>query len=118
MDSFKTKYPALAALIAILASEAKIIEAPGESIAQKGANEIGELPALIAFLPQVGLLGAEIKAIEATPTDLFGAAELIVTDLSFTSEKAQSIIALIFPYAQKLAGLIPDTKALIAAIKA
>jgi hypothetical protein len=118
MNSFQTTYPALYALINLLAGVAKGMAVQGETLVQKLEGEAMELPSLVSFLPLAGSIGAEIEAIKSSPGDIVGAAECLVTDLAFTSAKAQAVINAAFPLANSIAALVPQVTAVVAAIKA
>ncbi len=113
---FATKYPSFAALLALLAGAGKVLAVQGESLIQKLEGEAVELPSLLAFLPQAGSLGSEIVAIKGNTADIEAAAEYAVTQLAFSSEKAQAIIAAAFPVAETAVTLLGQVKTLVAAI--
>lgn len=118
MTNFASKYPALAALIGLVSNFGKDMAVQNETVIQKLEGSISLVPSILAFIPQASLLGAEVSALKASPTDLVSGAELLVTDLAFTSEKAQAIITAAFPLAESLAALVPQVGALTSAIKA
>lgn len=119
MTSFKQKYPAFAALLALAAAVAQDFAAPGLSLLQKLSGLAAIIPQVVGFLPLVGSIGSEIVAIKAAGVvDIEAAAELLVTDLAFSSDKAKAIVASAFPVAEQLAGLFAPVQSLIAAIKA
>jgi hypothetical protein len=105
---FNTKYPTIAALIALFADAAKIATKPGENVGQIITGEIVELPAILAFLPQAIKLSAELLAIKSQPSDIISAAETLVSDLSFSNEKSKEIIDAVFDDAEYLANMIPE----------
>lgn len=115
---FKDKFPASAAAILFLANVLKdgvAAMAPGESLLAKITGFGNLAPALVTLLPQIGGLGAEVKSF--TAGDDVAAAELLVTDLAFSSEKAQAVVAALFPVLEDLAALEPKIVALVDAIK-
>jgi hypothetical protein len=116
MGSFASKYPAIAALLAIMSSGVQSAEVPNETIVQKLEGSIGMIPQILAFIPQVSAIGSEIAALKSSPSELEAGAELLVSDLAFTSEKAKAIIAAVFPLADSLIALLPQVKALASAI--
>ena len=75
------------------------------------------VPQALAFFPQASLLGSELTALKANPIDLEAGAELLVTDLAFTSAKAKAIVSAAFPVAESLAAMVPQVQALITVIK-
>lgn len=117
MNAFSQKYPAFAALLNLLAVAAKDLVAPG-SLVGKLSSLVNEIAPIVAFMPQAGLLGAEVAALKASPQDIIMCGEALVADLAFSSGKAQAIIAAAFPVGEALAGLVPQIEALVAAIKA
>lgn len=116
MNSFSSKYPAFAALLMAFALEAKILT-DGNAWAVKLTEEAEEISPLSQFIPQANLLGAELAQLKASPEDMVSAAEALVTDLSFTSTKAEAIIAAAFPFAEQAAAMVPASQALIAAFQ-
>ena len=117
MNSFKSKFPAITALLLISAAFAQDFAAQGETVLQKLEGSVAIVPQVLAFVPQASQLGAEASALKASPTDIEAGVEVLVTDLAFSSTKAQAIIAAVFPLAESLAGLVPQAQALVAAIK-
>lgn len=118
MESFKSKYPAFVSLLALVSALAQDLSAQGESMVQKLEGSISLVPQALAFIPQASLLSAEVDALKASPADLEGGVELLITDLSFSSEKAKGIVSAAFPLAESLVSLVPQAQALVAAIKA
>jgi hypothetical protein len=118
METFAQKYPAFAALFGLVATIAQDAAAPGETALQKLEGAVNLVGPVISFLPQASLLSAELAALKESPSDIESAAEALVTDLAFSSEKAKSIIAAAFPLAEAVVALIPQAEALVAAIKA
>lgn len=118
MMNFAASYPAFAALLSLVANLVQDMEAPNETMLQKLEGSIGLVPVVLAFLPQASLLGPELVAIKASPLALEQGAELLVTDLAFSSAKAKAIIAAAFPVAEAIVGMVPGVQALAAAIKA
>jgi hypothetical protein len=116
MNPIQEKYPALFAFIGLLSAVAKDFGASG-TLLQRLVSLDNTIPQVTSFVPLAGQLGAEIAAIEKVPADLVEAAEIFVTDLSFSSAKAQAILAAAFPLANSLVGVVPEALALEAAIK-
>lgn len=114
---FASKYPAFAALLALLPPLLTDFEATGTSFVQKLEGAVVIVPGILAFIPQASQLGAEVAALKASPSDLEAGAELLVTDLAFSSTKAQAIITAAFPLAESLVALAPQISALVGAIK-
>lgn len=118
MSNFSSKYPAFAALLALLGgSVAKMVSASG-SIIQKLEGEAALLPQLISFVPQASLLATELAQLKQNPVDIEAAAETLVSDLAFSSSKAQAIVAAAFPVAESVANLVAPIENLVAALKA
>lgn len=117
MDSFKAKYVAFTALLLLIADIAKGMAVQGETLIQKIEGEAAALPDLMGFLPKAGSLGAELDMLKSSPDDMVVGAELLVTDLAFSSDKAKAIVAAAFPLAEKTVGMIGDVKALVTAIQ-
>jgi len=117
MDSFKSKYPAFTALLALAAALAQDVAAQGETVLQKLEGSIALVPQALAFMPMASGLGAEVAALKAAPTDIEAGVEVLITDLAFSSDKAKAIIAAAFPLAESLVGLVPQVESLVKAIK-
>jgi hypothetical protein len=117
MNAFKSKYPAFAALFAIVGSLGTIFAASGQSLVQKLSASAGLLPQVVSFAGLASALGSELAAIKVTPTDIEGGAELLITDFSFESAKAQAIIGALFPVAELIVGAVAPIEALVAAFK-
>jgi hypothetical protein len=115
---FNETYPTLSALIKMFADAAKIATAPGESTAQKIEGEMMVLPQLLAFIPNISKLSAEVAAIKAKPGDIIAAAEMLVTDLAFTNPKSQAIINAVFADIEYMMNGLPLIKTTIAAFQA
>ena len=118
MNTFGTKYPALASLILLVANLSKDFAQPNETDLQKIEGSFGLIPQILSFIPQSASLGTEIGAIKSSPEDMIAGVEMLVTDLSFTSEKATLIINAAFPLGEQIIALIPSFKNLSTAIKA
>lgn len=115
---FSSKFPASAALIMLIASAVKdSVKALGsdESLLQKLTEYSNLMPSVIGFIPQAGKIAAEVKSFEVA--DAVSAAEMLVAELSFSSDHAQKIVAAAFPILEDLAGMGPKVSALVAAIK-
>lgn len=118
MSNFSSKYPAFAALLGLLGgSVAKMVSTSG-SIVTKIEGEASLLPQLISFVPQASLLASELAVLKQNPADIEAAAELLVSDLAFSSSKAQVIVAAAFPVAESIANLVSPIESLVAAIEA
>lgn len=117
MEQFKSKFPAFTALLLFIAVLGKELS-EDESLLEKIKDSVVLVPQAFALIPQLARVDDEAKLIAADPQEVVFAAELLVTECGFSSTKAQDIIKLAFPYAEKVASLIPETKALIAAVKA
>lgn len=113
---FSTNYPAFAALLNLVAGLAKNLAVQNGSLVQKLESEASEVPALVAFLPLASQLGAEVQQLKSSPADIVGGVELLVSDLGFSSTKAQAVINAAFPLAQSIVGLVPQVQALVSAI--
>lgn len=116
---FGQKYPASAAFVLLIANilkDAASALQPGQSALQKIMGFENLAPALIGFLPQIGALAGEVK--QYSVGDDIAAAEMLVSDLAFSSDKAQKIVAALFPVMEELAALEPKVEALVAAIQA
>lgn len=115
---FPTKYPAFYALLALVAAAVK----DGVQVATGGGSLLQDVlalenlaPLLMQLYPVAGQIAAEAKAMSAA--DIEAAAEQLVTDLEFTSTKAQLVISKAFPLAETLASLVPQAQALVVAIQ-
>lgn len=117
MNSFKSNYPVFSALILLVADFAKNLAVQGESMLAKVEGEVTIVPSILSFIPQASGLGAEVDKLKASPTDCIGGVELLVTDLAFSSERAQAVMSAAFPLADSLVVLVPQVKALVVAIK-
>lgn len=117
MNSFKTKYPSFSALIALAASIAQDFTAGGLTLIQKLTGLAGLLPQVLAFIPLAGGLASELVALKAAPADIEAGAEVLVTDLAFSSVKAKAIVSSAFPVAEGIANLVSPAQSLIAAIR-
>jgi hypothetical protein len=117
MNSFKSKYPTFVAIIAIVAAFARDLTAGTETLVEKLENSITLIPQVLAVIPSIGSLGTELAALKGNVADLEAGAELLVTDLAFSSVKAQAIIAAAFPFAEGIVALVPSGTALVAAIR-
>jgi hypothetical protein len=113
---FAQKYPAFAALLALVGAVAQDAAVQGETVLQKLEASINLVPQALAFFPQVSALSSELAALKASPGDMEAAAEALVSDLAFSSAKAKAIIAAAFPLAESLVGLVPQVQALLAAV--
>lgn len=118
MNSFAQKYPSFAALLLIISNVARDLVVPNETLLQKLENSVSLVPQVLAFVPQASALGAEVSALKSVPADIEAAAEALVVDLAFSSDKAKAIIAASFPLAEQIVALIPSAQAVIAAVKA
>lgn len=119
MNPFQAKYPAFYALIGLVADAAKdtVAAAQGSgSFLQKLIGYETLVPELIALVPLAGQLTAEAQAMSVV--DMEAAAEVLVSDLAFSSAKAMAVIAAALPLAEQLAALVAPSEALVAAIKA
>lgn len=117
MNSFKTKYPAFAALLGLVSAFALDLVTENETLVQKLENSISLVPQVLAFLPQAGNLGQEVSLLKSNVADIEAAAETLVTDLAFSSVKAKAIVAAAFPFAEGIVALVPQGQALYTAIK-
>lgn len=118
MNSFKSKYPAFTALLALLGSIAVKAVKSGESLIQKIEDEATLLPQALAFYPSASALSAELAGIKASPTDMEGGIEVLVTDLSLSSDKAQALMPKVFVLAEKMAECVKPAEDVFAALKA
>lgn len=118
MTSFKQKYPAFAALLVIVGLLAQDFAAPGVTLVQKLTNLYNVVPAVMAFVPQIGALGAEISALKSSPTDIEAGGEVLVTDLGFSSAKGVAVIAAAFPVGEGVVALWSPIQNLISVAKA
>lgn len=118
MDQFKLKYPAFTALLFLVASLCQDFAAQGQTWLQKLESTYNLFPQIISFIKVAPGIAAEAIALGGSPTDIEAGAELLVTDLAFTSDKAKAIITAAFPLCEKLTGSIGDIQNLIAAFKA
>lgn len=118
MEDFKSKYPTFTLLFSLIALEAQNFSKPDQNLMQKIASEITILPQFLSFIPQASKLGAEAAVLKASPADMEAGAEILVSDLAFSSDKAKEIIAAAFPVAEDLIGLISKVETLAKAIKA
>lgn len=125
MNSFKTNFPVLTMLFALIGTEAQLLSAGNESWLQKLESEGALIPQLIPFMAQSGSLSAEIAKVKASPADIEAGVETLVTDFAFSSDKAKSIVESAFTFGEGLvaqiapiSALIKSGEALIAAIKA
>jgi hypothetical protein len=116
MNSFAQKYPAFAALLQLAATIAQDAAVQGESLVSKLESLANVAGPMIAFIPQASALSAELAQLKASPADIESAAEALVDDLDFSSDKAKAIIAAAFPVAESLVALIAPVQALIAVI--
>jgi hypothetical protein len=114
---FPTNYPSFAALLVLSATLGKDFAVQNETFVQKLEGAVNIVSPIITFLPQASSLGAELEKLKASAPDMEAAGEFLVTQLAFSSDKAQGIIKAAFPLAEGLVALIPQTQALLAAIK-
>ena len=115
----QSKYPAFYALIALVAAAAKDTSdavVSSSSLLSKVLEFENLVPLLMQLYPVAADIAVEAKAMSAQ--DIEAAAEQLVVDLEFSSDKAKAVIAAAFPLAESLAGLVPQVQALVAAIKA
>jgi hypothetical protein len=115
---FQTKYPALYALIALVAAAAVDSEQALSSSASLIAKLLGYenlIPEFVALAPQLGAISAEVKAM--SPQDIEQAAEALVADLAFSSDKAKAVIAASFSVVDWLIAGQAPVMALVSAIK-
>ena len=119
MNSFQSKYPAFYALIALVAMAAKdtanAVVSKDSVLAKLLAYE-NLVPLGMQLYPVAADIVAEAKAMQ--PVDMVAAAESLVTDLGFSSEKAQAVIQASFVVAEKAVDVVPAVQALVSAIKA
>lgn len=116
MDSFKSKYPAVVALFVLVAAFAKDLAVAGESVLQKVEGELALAPQILQFYPQASQLGPELTLIKESPTDIEAGIEVLVTDLAFSSEKAQAIITQSFAVGEWIVAGVAPLEGLKAAI--
>lgn len=117
---FSEKYPASAALILLIATSLKDAVAalqPGEAILEKISGFSNLAPGIISFIPLAGSLSAEMVALKLNMGDDVLAVEMLVSDLSFSSDKAKNVIAAAFPILENIAAMEPSVVALVAAVK-
>lgn len=115
---FKDKFPIFNSLLVIVASAVH----DTEKAIKDGGNALAAIldyedlaPELLAFLPHVSGINAEIKMMG--PADYAAAAEELVADLAIQNGSAQAIIRAAFPVVDKLAELEPLVMTLISQIK-
>lgn len=116
-QSFSQKFPATASLIKLIAGAMKDTVAalqPGESLLEKLSGYANLGPAMITFLPQSGSLSAEYAALSLS--DDVSAVEMLVTELSFSNDHAQKVIAAMFPVVEGVVAMEPKVKVLVDAI--
>jgi hypothetical protein len=119
VNNFKVKYPIFSSLMVLVSGFTTGLLVQGESLVQKVEGEMVLLPQVLAFLPKAGGLKAELDALKAAGApDIEAGAEVLVSDMAFSSAKAQGIIQAAFPVAESVAALEPQVLALVAAIKA
>jgi hypothetical protein len=114
MNSFKSKYPAFAALFALIGSVGQDLGASGESTGQKLSGLLALLPqglAFEAYASQVGTEYAAIKASSDEAAEIEGGVELLVTDFAFSAPQAQAKINECFALAEWLVSGIPVIEA-------
>lgn len=118
MNAFQSKYPTFTALLALIGAGAANMAAGGKTFIQKLESEASLLPQLMTFYPQASNLSAEITTLKSSPADIVGALEVLVTDLSFSSDRAKAIIPKAFAVAEWLAQGITPIEELVASVKA
>lgn len=114
---FKSKYPAMSALLALAAAVAQDFAASGLSLVQKLYGLAALVPQALTFVGMVGQIAGEVASLKASPVDIEAGAEVLVVDLALSSDKAKSIVAAAFPVAEKIAELVSPVQSLIAAVK-
>lgn len=114
------KKAALVAVIKLVADAAKDTAAaiqPGQALLSRLAGYGNLVLDVEALLPQIGDLKAELAGL--TPPDYVELAGVLVSDLAFSNEKAQGIVATALDLLGELAGpVMTKTLALVAAAKA
>lgn len=116
MNSFKTTYPAIAALLALIGTAVQNVAVQGETFLQKAEAELTLAPAILTFYPQAALLGPELALIKESPGDIEGGIELLVTDFAFSSPKAAAIIPQAFAVGEWIVAGVGPIKALKASL--
>jgi len=92
MESFKSKYVILTAALVLIASEFKIAFKPGENAVQKFIESGSLIPGLLPIVSNVGQLKSEIETLKGSVVDMEAGAEVLVTELAFSSDAAKAII--------------------------
>lgn len=118
MNSVKTNYPALTALLALVGGFAEDVSSSA-SLMAKLAGLANLLPGAITFEGLAAQLQPEIAAIEALDTAekavvAAGVVELLITDLGFSSPQAQKAQAAGFALAEWLVAGVPAIQAIVA----
>jgi hypothetical protein len=118
MGSFASKYPAFAALLALVGQGVQKMAATGETLIQKVEGEVVLIPGILGFISsgQGSLIGPEIAQLKASAPDAEAALEYAVDELDFTSEKATTVIPLAFAVGEWAAAGVAPIKALVAAL--
>lgn len=112
--TFKDDFPSFYELLAVLAELAKDAEhalKDAGGVIAKAMDFEPMVPEVLAFLPVVGGLSAEIK--KMGPVDYAHAAEELVAELAITNGSAQAVIRAAFPIVDDLAALAPKVVNLI-----
>jgi hypothetical protein len=122
MTEVKSKYPAIAALLSLFGTFAEDVSSSG-SLLQKLANLSNLIPGAVTLEGLASDLGPEFSAIKALPLaesiSVFeGCAELLVTDLAFSSSQAQAAQKAAFALGEWLVAGVPAIEAIIALKKA
>lgn len=122
MNSIKSNYPAIAALLALSATFAEDVTS-SESLLQKLASLTNLIPGAVTVESLSSQLGSEFSEIKALPlaeaASVFeGCAELLVSDLAFTAPEAQKAQQAAFALGEWLVAGIPAIEAIVALKKA
>lgn len=118
MGGFKTKYPVTTLLLALVGALVDDAAAAGQSVIQKLEDSISLVPQMLALAGQAGSLSGELSALKQSPVDIEAGAEVLIEDLDFSSAKAQSVMAALFPVGEGIVALVAPMQALVVALEA
>jgi hypothetical protein len=119
MESFKSKYPALTALLAIIGGSLAKLAAGGEGWLQKIESEAALAPQVLSFVTsgQAAALSSELGLVKQLVPDMEAGIELLVTDFALSSDKAKLLLPKAFAVAEWAVAGVAPIKDLVVALE-
>lgn len=120
MDSFKSKYPAFTALLALVGGALSKLAAPSVGILQKLESEVVLAPQVLQFVAsgQAGALGSELAVLKDSAPDMEVGVEVLISDFAFSSDKAKALLPKVFAVGEWAVAGVSPIKELVVALEA